>query len=84
MLNYHIYDFSIENGYLTAVAGCSEGTGNEEYWNALINKAKKQLGQFKMIRVNTESEEVNQLRRKYKNSIFNCSDSKTERKKNSY
>jgi len=50
----------------------------------LIKKAKKQLTQFKMVRVNTESEEVTQLKKKYKNSILSCSHSRTERLKNSH
>jgi hypothetical protein len=44
LVGYRIHDFSIDNGYLAVIVGSScEPIGNQDYWNLLKVKAKKQL-----------------------------------------
>ena len=52
---YYINDFTIGNGYLAVTAGKDGklGTGNDQYWSSLKEKAKKQIDQFKKFRIST-------------------------------
>ncbi len=64
------------------IAGTScEMTGTEDYWSMLKLKARKQLDNLKKIRVTTESEEVQTLKKKYSNPILNFNEEKPSKKK---
>lgn len=56
-------------------------TGTEDYWSMLKLKARKQLDNLKKIRVTTESEEVQTLKKKYSNPILNFNEEKPSKKK---
>ena len=79
----HIHDFSIDTGFLMVIAGRAGGdrATNELYWNSLRDKARRQLDYYKKLRLTTESEEVQNIKKKYKNSILNYRGATTDRRK---
>lgn len=81
LIDHKILDFSVEMNFIAVSIG-NEGAEcqqEQDYWLLLKERAKKQLCQLKMIRVNTESDEVQKLKKKYKNAILSDCRNKTER-----